>query len=62
MDFCGLETFTDQLTFDVRSLVFSLTGFDFTSRNVPTTGVTAADVKDEVVQVAVVFFEQALSR
>jgi predicted dienelactone hydrolase len=62
MDFCGLETFTDQLTFDIRPLVFSLTGFDFASTNVPTTGVTAADVKDEVVQLAVAFFEQALSR
>jgi predicted dienelactone hydrolase len=62
MDFCGLETFTDQMTFDIRPLVFSLTGFDFTSRNVPTTGVTAADVKAEVVQLAVTFFEQALSR
>jgi len=62
MDFCGLETFTDQMTFDIRPLVFSLTGFDFTSRNVPTTGVTAADVKDEVVQLAVAFFEQTLPR
>jgi len=48
--------------YDIRPLVFSLTGFDFTSTNVPTTGVTAADVKDEVVQLAVAFFEQTLPR
>jgi predicted dienelactone hydrolase len=56
MDYCGFDTFTKPV--DVRSLVFSLTGFSVSSNNVPTTGLLASEVKEEVTDVAVGFFER----
>ena len=46
MDFCGFETFTNPS--DIRSLVFSLTGFTVTPDSVPTTGLDSSEVKEEV--------------
>jgi predicted dienelactone hydrolase len=54
MDFCGIETFTNPG--DIRALVASLTGFDFNSAPVPTTSVDSTAVKEEVTQLAVIFF------
>ena len=60
MDYCGPDTFFDTVnnppTYDIRPLVFSLTGFNVTSTNVPTTGLTSDTVKDEVIQRAAAFF------
>jgi predicted dienelactone hydrolase len=61
MDFCRFEAFTDPRD-DIRPLVLSLTGFDVTLTNVPTTGVDSTEVKQQVVGLAVFFFEQALRR
>jgi predicted dienelactone hydrolase len=58
MDFCRFETFTDPT--DIRPLVSSLTGFDVTPPNVPTTGVDSTDVKKEVLRRAVAFFQSVL--
>ena len=54
MDFCGYDTFTNPT--DIRDLVASLTGFNVTQDNVPTTGLTSDEVKEEVIQRAVAFF------
>ncbi len=54
MDYCGFETFTDPS--DIRPLVASLTGFNVTPTNVPRTGVDSTEVKDDVIELAVVFF------
>lgn len=67
MDYCGPDTFFDTVnnppTYDIRSLVASLTvtkalpaGFNFTTTKVPTTGLTSDEVKDRVIQLAVGFF------
>jgi dienelactone hydrolase len=53
-DFCGFDTFTEPV--DIRSLVFSLTGFSVSPDNVPTTGLLSSEVKEEVTDVAVGFF------
>ncbi len=59
MDFCGFETFTDPS--DIRLLVASLTGgFNVTPTNVPTTGVDSTEVKEDVIELAVVFFGHVL--
>jgi predicted dienelactone hydrolase len=58
MDFCGFETFTHPS--DIRPLVASLTGFEVTPNNVPTTGVDSAEVTDDVVELAVAFFRRVL--
>jgi hypothetical protein len=58
MDFCGFDTFTSPT--DIRPLVASLTGFNVTSDNVPTTGLTSDQVKDQVVRLAASFFSKAL--
>ena len=58
MDFCGIETFTDPS--DIRPLVSSLTGFDFTSMAVPTSGVDSTEVNEEVTELAVLFFGRVL--
>ncbi len=54
MDFCGFETFTNPS--NIRPLVASLTGFNVTPTNVPTTGVDSTEVKENVIELAVVFF------
>jgi hypothetical protein len=58
MDFCGFETFTNPS--DIRSLVFSLTGFTVTPDSVPTTGLDSSQVKEQVTELAVAFFGQVL--
>ena len=59
MDFCGFETFTNPS--DIRPLVSSLTLFDFTSMNVPTTGLDSSEVTEEVTELAVAFFGRVFS-
>ncbi len=54
MDFCRFETFTDPS--DIRPLVALLSGFGVTPTNVPTTGVDSTEVKEDVIELAVVFF------
>jgi hypothetical protein len=56
MDFCGFDTFTEPV--DIRFLVFSLTGFSVSPTNVPTSGLLASEVKEDVTDVAVGFFER----
>ena len=58
MDFCGIETFTNPS--DIQPLVSSLTGFDFMSTNVPTTGLDSNEVKEQVIELAVLFFGHVL--
>ncbi len=58
MDFCGLETFTNPT--DIRPLVASLTGFNFTTTPVPTTGLDSTAVKEQVIVLAVLFFGHVL--
>jgi predicted dienelactone hydrolase len=67
MNFCGLETFTQPN--DIRDLVSSLsvskqtpTPFDFSSQPVPTNGLNGDQVRDEVINLAVVFFGHVLDR
>jgi hypothetical protein len=59
MDFCGFETFTNPT--DIGSLVASLTGFNVTPDNVPTTGLDSREVKETVTELAVAFFGQVFS-
>ena len=58
MDFCRFETFTNPS--DIRALVASLTGFNVTPDNVPTTGLDSTEVNEEVIELAVVFFGHVL--
>ena len=58
MDYCPLSTFTNPT--DIRVLVASLTGFDFTREIVPTTGLDTEEVKHKVTALAVIFFGTAL--
>jgi predicted dienelactone hydrolase len=69
MDFCGFDTFTKPT--DIRPLVEKLSeppngppgsGFNVTPDNVPTTGLSSDAVKDEVIQLAVIFFGHVLDR
>ena len=73
MDFCGLDAFVDTVNnppkYDIRPLVASVTGcpnssscFNITPDNVPTTGLTSDQVKNEVVKLAVIFFGHTLER
>lgn len=59
MDFCGFDTFTNPS--DIRPLVASLTGFNVTPDNVPTTGLDSNEVKEEVTELAVAFFGHVFS-
>jgi predicted dienelactone hydrolase len=58
MDFCSFDTFTAPT--DIRPLVTSLTGFNFASTNVPTTGLSSDKVKEQAVELAVAFFGRVL--
>lgn len=61
MDFCGPDTFTNPT--DITGLVRTLTGFQVISApvaNVPTTGLTSDEVKEQVIQRAVAFFGRVL--
>jgi predicted dienelactone hydrolase len=60
MDFCRFETFIDPN--DIRPLVASLTGFDVTPTNVPTTSIDSTQVNEQVLALAVGFFNKALQR
>lgn len=67
MNFCGYETFT--VPANIVSLVEKLSiskmypnGFPFTSSPVPTDGLTSDAVKNQVVNLAVVFFGHVLER
>jgi hypothetical protein len=59
MDFCGFKTFSKPT--DIRFLVASLTGFNVTRHNVPTTGLDTSEVKEEVTELAVAFFGHVFS-
>ena len=58
MEFCELDTFTSPT--DIQPLVTSLTGFNFASSNVPTTGLSSDQVKEQVIELAVAFFGRVL--
>ncbi len=64
MDFCGLDTFINPS--DIRSLVTSLTttptmpGYNFSTTPVPTTGLDSNEVKEQVIELAVLFFGHVL--
>ncbi len=60
MDFCAYDSFTSPT--DIRPLVASVTGFNVTSTNVPTTGLTSTEIKQEVIELAVTFFGRVLNR
>jgi predicted dienelactone hydrolase len=60
MDFCSFDTFTTPT--DIRPLVASVTGFNVTPTNVPTTGMDTAEMKENVIDLAVTFFGTALNR
>jgi predicted dienelactone hydrolase len=60
MDFCSFDTFTTPT--DIRPLVASVTGFNVTPTNVPTTGMNTAEMKENVIDLAVTFFGTALNR
>lgn len=64
MDYCGPDTFVDTVndppTYDIRPLVLSLTGFNVTPTDVPTTGLTSDEVKDQVIPLADGFFGRVL--
>jgi len=59
-DFCSFDTFT--VPTDIRPLVASVTGFNVTPTNVPATGIDTAEVKQNVIQLAVTFFGTVLNR
>ena len=58
MDFCELETFTSPS--NIQTKVTSLTTFNFATTPVPTTGLDSAEVKDQVIELAVLFFGHVL--
>jgi len=60
MDFCSFDTFTTPT--DIRPLVASVTGFNVTPTNVPTTGLGTAEMKQNVIELAVTFFGKVLNR
>jgi predicted dienelactone hydrolase len=60
MDFCSFDTFT--VPTDIRPLVASVTGFNVTPSNVPTTGLDTAEMKRNVIELAVTFFGTVLNR
>jgi predicted dienelactone hydrolase len=59
MEFCNLKTFTKPV--DIRPLVTSLTGFDFDTQHVPTTGLETNDVTEQVAGLAAAFFGRTLN-
>jgi predicted dienelactone hydrolase len=60
MDYCSDTSFTNPV--DIRPLVGPMTGFDFTSENVPRTGLETEEVKESVKELAVAFFGTVLKR
>jgi len=59
MQYCALTTFTTPT--DIRPLIAALTGLPFPN-NVPTTGLTSDEVKQQVTELAVTFFGTVLKR
>jgi predicted dienelactone hydrolase len=57
-EFCNSKTFTQPV--DIRPLVTAITGFDFATQNVPTTGLDTDDVKEQVRELAATFFGRVL--
>lgn len=60
MDYCGFETFSSPT--DVRPIVKILTGFHVTETNVPGAGLTAADLRPQISEMAITFFEHFIGR
>jgi hypothetical protein len=60
VEYCSFATFTNPT--DIRPLVASLTGFDVTADNVPTTGLETDEVKHGMNELAVTFFGTVLKR
>jgi hypothetical protein len=60
MDYCPFSTFTCPT--DIRDLVASLTEFNITPDNVPTSGLDTEEVKLRMTELAVTFFGTALKR
>jgi predicted dienelactone hydrolase len=58
MDYCAFESFGSPT--DVRPIVKTLTGFDVTETNVPRAGLTAADLRPRLSEMAVTFFEHVI--
>jgi predicted dienelactone hydrolase len=59
MEFCKFNTFHNPV--DIRPLVESLTGFDFDTQHVPTTGLDTNDVMEQVAGLAAAFFGRTLN-
>jgi hypothetical protein len=59
MEFCNQNTFTHPV--DIRPLVTSLTGFDFDTQHVPTTGLETDAVAEQVAGLAAAFFGRTLN-
>ena len=60
MNFCEYGSFTQPT--DITPIVTSMTGFNVTSSNVPTLGLSIPEVKDQMVELAVAFFGDVLHR
>jgi predicted dienelactone hydrolase len=60
MDYCGLDSFVRPT--DVRPFVKALTGFDVTEANVPTTGLTTAQLRPRISEMAITFFDHTIGR
>lgn len=66
MNYCGYESFRSPI--DIRTIVETLTatqtttGFVVTETNVPTTGLTIAQLRPSVSEMAVTFFEHVIGR
>src|SRR6185503_10806249 len=60
VDYCGFETFNTPT--DIRPLVNTVTGFDVTEDNVPTTGLTTGQLRPCISEMAVRFFGDTLGR
>ena len=60
VEYCSVAAFRNPI--DIRPLVASLTGFNVTPDNVPTTGLETEEVKQGVRELAVSFFGTVLKR
>jgi len=60
MDYCGFDTFSTPT--DVTPIVKTLTRFDVTETNVPRTGLTSAQLRPRISEMAVMFFEHNIGR
>jgi predicted dienelactone hydrolase len=60
IDFCAFDTFITPT--DVRQIVTTLTGFNVTETNAPRVGLTAADLRQTISEMAITFFEHVIGR